>query len=942
MSDIAVQASFNSGEWAPALYARVDIQKYKSGAALLQNFFVDYRGGASSRAGTTYINQAYNSSKPVRLIRFQASFNVGYILEFGDYYIRFYFQGAAVLETGFAVTAASQSSPCELTVTGHNFNQGDWVYITGIGGMTELNNQFFEVVGIIGAQVLLGDLNGNFIDSTLFPAYTSGGLVQRDYTLASPYAAADLALVKFALSTNTMVLTHPAYPPQVLALNSSTNWSISPAVFGSTAFIPTNVTATSSFSNGTTAYYSYGVTSVDLNGQESNLSTPVALSLASDIRATAGTNNITWTAAAGALAYNVYEAGLSLYGVIPASVNYGFIGTLQGTTLIDSNIAPDFSLTPPIAQSPFVGGGIASIVVTSPGAVTSFPTVIIAGSPAATARAVATVQAQSATPNAATGGFHVGDWVQFHFGVRLIVKTINGSFQPTAYQPINYPGSNPGAITSGTTPATLTQTSTSGTGLGCVVNVVWGVGYITVTYPGAGYATAPAITFSTGTATATAILQPSTLTYPAVCGFFQERLILAAPNSEPETFWCSKPGSYFNYDISLPANASDAITATLVSGELNTIKSVVSSTAGMLMLTDKASWLVNGGSSGSAISPASIVANAQSFIGANDVPPIVANYDVLYVQSKGAGIRDLAFNIYFSVFTGTDISILSSHLFFGYEILEWAWAESPFYTVWAIRNDGVMLSLTYLKEQEFIGWAHHTTEGLFTSVASVTEATATIPVVDATYMIVQRVVNGNTVKYIERMSERIYPNIDTMGWCVDSGLAYTGSPQTTFTGAQHLAGLTVTGVADGVVIPSFVMPVSGTFTLGSPATDVIIGLPYTCQLQTLPLDIGDPSIQGKVKKIPYVDVRVNQTLGLSIGPDFSHLQPMKDLIAGNVSSMLTGQNTSQVVSGLYSGDTRTFLGSAYTVPGQYCIQQSQPLPASVLGVFPALVQGDDR
>jgi hypothetical protein len=181
-----------------------------------------------------------------------------------------------------------------------------------------------------------------------------------------------------------------------------------------------------------------------------------------------------------------------------------------------------------------------------------------------------------------------------------------------------------------------------------------------------------------------------------------------------------------------------------------------------------------------------------------------------------------------------------------------------------------------------------------------------------------------------------------MGWCVDCGLSYSGSAQTTFTGAQYLAGQTVTGVADGVVIPPFTMPLSGTFTLGSAATDVIIGLPYSCNLQTLPLDVGDPSIQGKVKKIPYVDVRVNQTLGLEIGPDFSHLQPMKDLIQGNVGSQLTGLNTSQVVSGLYSGDARTFLGSAYTVPGQYCIQQSLPLPASILGVFPALVQGDDR
>lgn len=939
MSSVAVQASFNSGEWAPALYARVDIQKYRSGAAKLQNFFVDYRGGASSRPGSAYINQCYKSATAVRLIRFQASFTVGYVLEFGDFYIRFYFQGKSVLENGFSITGATQANPCVITVTGNNFNVGDWIFISGVGGMTPLDGLFFSILNVSGANVTLEDLNGNQIDSTGFPAYTSGGLAQRDYTITSPYAAADLALVKFAVSTNTMILTHPNYPTQVLTINSATSWTIIPMSTGSTAQIPTGLVAATTTSGG--ANFSYGVTTIDAKGQESNLSAPV--SLVSNIRAVAGSNSVTWNPSQGAVAYNVYEAEVSYFGVIPANAQYGFVGTLRGTQFIDSNIGPNFSLSPPIAQSPFLGSGVASVAVTTPGTYTAVPGVTFGGTPVVSASAFATLTAQSANLGD-TGGsnYHVGDWIQLPNGVRVIVAAVGSGHNVTSLQPITYPGSNVGAITSGSTPSNpLSQVATSGGGSGIYVNVVWGVGYVTVTLPGQGYTSVPAVSFSTGAAAATAILAPPTQTNPSACGFFQERLVLAAPTSRPETFWCSKPGAYFNFDISLPSNPSDSISATLVSGELNTIKSMVSSTAGMLMLTDKAAWVVNGGSPGSAITPSAIVANAQSFIGANDVPPIVANYDVLYVQSKGAGVRDLAFNVYFQVFTGTDISILSSHLFYGFQINEWAWAESPFYTVWAVRNDGQLLSLTYLKEQEFIGWAHHTTQGNYVSVASVTEATSTVPNVDAVYTVAQRTVNSNIVKYVERLAERTYPNIDAMGWCVDAGISYSGAPATTFSGAQHLAGLTVTGVANGVVIPPFVMPLSGTFTLGAAASDVIVGLGFNCDLQTLPLDVGDPSIQGKVKKIPFVDVRVNQTLGLSIGPDFDHLQPMKDLVSGNVSSMLTGQE-SQVVSGLYSGDARTYPGSAYTVPGQYCIRQNQPLPASILGVFPALVQGDDQ
>jgi len=118
MGEIVAQASFNSGEWSPNLYARVDLQKYHSGAALLENFYIDYRGGASTRPGTRYILQAYKSATAVRLIPFQASFSVGYVLEFGDHYIRFYYQGSPIVETAINITAASQANPCVLTIPG--------------------------------------------------------------------------------------------------------------------------------------------------------------------------------------------------------------------------------------------------------------------------------------------------------------------------------------------------------------------------------------------------------------------------------------------------------------------------------------------------------------------------------------------------------------------------------------------------------------------------------------------------------------------------------------------------------------------------------------------------------------------------------------------------------------------------------------------------------
>src|SRR5215472_9527474 len=121
-----IQTSFNAGEWAPALNARVDVQKYHSGAALLRNFFVDYRGGATTRPGSRYILPTRLTSA-TRLIPFQASFTVTYILEFGNGYIRFFNNGAPVLE---ATTTISSISGGTVTDTGHGYANGDWIYIS--------------------------------------------------------------------------------------------------------------------------------------------------------------------------------------------------------------------------------------------------------------------------------------------------------------------------------------------------------------------------------------------------------------------------------------------------------------------------------------------------------------------------------------------------------------------------------------------------------------------------------------------------------------------------------------------------------------------------------------------------------------------------------------------------------------------------------------------
>ncbi len=936
MAQPVIQTAFHAGEWAPPLNARVDLAKYHSAAALMENFFVDYRGGASTRAGTKYILRCMKSSSAVRLITFQASFDVGYVLELGDYYMRVYNDGSPVLETGISITGVTKANPCVVSVT-NSYSVGDWVYISGCSGMTELNNQYYIITAATGSTITLSDLYGTAVNSSAYGTWTSGGTTARVYTLSMPYAATDLNQVKFAQDINKMVFCHPDYVPYVLTLVSAINWTMLPIAFGTSASTPTGVAVTSSLSAGS-VNYAYVVTAVDAYGQESSPSSAAALASKTDLRTVAGTNTVSWTAAEGAVNYNVYKAQLRYGSAVPAGAQMGFIGNCTGLNFIDSNITPDYSITPPISQNPFQGAGVEYVTVGTAGTYTSVPTVTFSAAPTggSTATGSPVLQITAATLSTAGGNFTVGQAIGFPNGVTLIVASVDAYGVITGFEPLTYPGTSKGAISSGSTPTNpVSMTVVPGhEDWVCKVNFTWGVGYVTLVYPGTGYTSTPTLAFSSGAAAATAVLAESSAGNPAVPGYFGQRLFLGCLANSPSEFHMSKVASDYNFDYSNPIRADDAISGRLRSGQLNTIKYVVPMPSGLVVLCDRQAWVLNGGQGSTALSPIDIQANPQAYNGCSDVQPLISNFDILYVQAKGSIVRDLSYNFYTNIFTGVDITALSSHLFYGYTITDWTLCEEPFKIIWAVRDDGQMLSLTFMKEQELIGWAHHTTDGDFKSATSVVEAAAAGKT-DALYVVVERTINGQTVKYVERMVDRIFPDGVVDAWCVDAGLQYSGSAATSFSGAEHLAGATVTGLADGVVIPAFTMPSNGRFTLAAAASKVTVGLAYTAMLKTLALNLGEPTVQGKRKREVAVTIRLSNALGLQIGRTLDTLVDMQDLIVGNLGSV-----SGETVSDLITGDARTIIDPLWDTFGQYYIVQPSPLPASVLGVIPEVIIGD--
>lgn len=89
---------FNSGEHTGQIDARTDVAKYSAGCRHLENFIPRIYGGAERRPGTYYIASAYGTSQIVCKIPFIYSSTVAYTLEFGNKYIRIFYNGS-VIET---------------------------------------------------------------------------------------------------------------------------------------------------------------------------------------------------------------------------------------------------------------------------------------------------------------------------------------------------------------------------------------------------------------------------------------------------------------------------------------------------------------------------------------------------------------------------------------------------------------------------------------------------------------------------------------------------------------------------------------------------------------------------------------------------------------------------------------------------------------------------
>lgn len=922
-----IQPSFAGGEVSPSVAARVDLSKRAVAVERAENFFVRVTGGMESRPGLQFIAPA-KTTGTTRLIPFEFNTEQTYIIEVGDQYMRFYTYGGQILSGG---------SP---------------------------------------------------------------------YEIATPYVAADLFALEFAQSGDVMTIVHPNYAPRELVRITNTNWTLTEISFAPSQAAPTALALTNNYTQ------SGGISGITQANPAVVTSTSHGLATGAEIEIT----GVVGMTQVNGNTYRITAIDANTFR-LEGTDSTGFTAYSSGGTWT-------------------VNGDLLKYKVTANNRDTFEESLSALSS--ATLGITGITQADPAVVTFASAhNLEYGDEIYLESiggmtelnGRRFLVLATPSSttieLMNTSRAPIDSTGYT--AYTSGGTMRTAFVTAVA-TAQAWDNTVTWAAAADADTYnvyraDESGLygfiGRTDALTFTddfieadTGDTAPLAAnpFEEGAGFWPSTTGFFQQRQIYANSDAFPNRFWMTQTGVFYNFATSTPLRDDDAIIATLAARRINEIRHIIP-LSDLVILTTGAEFRVKG-QGDAAFTPSTINIKPQSYYGSTALRPIVAG-DVALYMAPGNFIRELSYEFATDKFTGRDITVLARHLLDYNDIVDWAFAPSPYDLIWLVRDDGTALVLTYQNEQEVYAWTRATTLGDFKSVAVVREGDK-----DIAYFLVQRTINGTVKQFVERLDEREFADLQD-AFCVDAGLTldvpititnmtaadpvvvtapahglsngdivdisdvletssnntrrevasadYTGTgftvanattntfelnlngsgydgsgfaayssggvarkAVTTLSGLSHLEGAEVVAAANGYAETGLVVS-GGSITLSTPASRVHVGLPYTCQMITLPISTYGSSntVDKRTMNINRLTVQVERTMGMWTGPSTDLMREAKFGLPSAYGQPLP----------MVTEDVNVTLKGDWSKEKRVVIEQRSPLPMTILSITPDVAVG---
>lgn len=923
-----LKGSFAGGEISPSLAARTDLTKFQTGLALARNFFVLAHGGVSNRAGTRIVGEIKDSSKRARLLPFQFNNDQTYILEMSDEVMRVVKEGGHVLEATKAISAITQANPCVVTAVGHGYSSGDEVYLSGIGGMTQLNGRNVIATVLSVDTFSIADRNGTNINSSAYTAYTAGGTAARFYQIATAYDYADLPTLKFVQSADVMTLTHPSYQPRDLSRTGDAAWTLSTVSFVPGITQPTGVTVTPTSAGGVT--YRYRVTAVDADSGEESLAglntTTRSISAATQANPCAitttvnhgySTGDTVWIdGVVGMTQLNKREFVITVTGVATFTLN-DVDASAYTAWSSGGSVNRTFGIT--TAAATLTSSAFIDVAWTAVSGASSYNVYREKnGVYGFIGRAVGTsFRDDNITPDTSDGPpefalpfFGTGNYpgcVTYHEERKAYGRTDNARqnirlSRTGAYN--NFSVSTPTKDDDAINVALVARQVHE-------IRHMISLGNLLVMTSGGEWLAKPGGS-SDAITPGSLVIKPqsyrgSSDVPPIVVGnvalYVQDRGQIVR-----DLGYKYDVDSYTGDDLTLLSRhlfeGRTVVEWAYAQAPYSVVWCVMSDGAllSLTYLREHEVWAWCRHDTDGEFESVATTAEGDEDAVYVIVKRTIGGQTRRFIERMASR---LVLDVQDSYFVDSGLSL-----------------DSPF-TITGITSANPPVVTT--------SSAHGFTTGDVVDIADTLAANADYPA-DSDDRTVDHDTAGQrysiTVLSPTTFSLQDYintsTNINGSAWTAWLSGGEVRKAVTTLTGLWHLEGKTVSILANGDVLPQQTVT-NGSVTLVRAASRVHVGLPYYSDVQTLPLDVagGNGTMQGRKKVIPYVSVRMERTRGLSGGPRESALKEMK--------VTLTAYNAP---AGLVTDDYRLSIPGDWTTQGQLFFRQSNPLPATILGLIP--------
>lgn len=920
--------SFNAGEVSPLVEGRTDLDRYPASNRKMLNYVAAPQGPGISRSGTQFVNRIYKNDEEATLIPFVFDDDTDfYMLEFSNLRMRIF------TEDGLLTLA-----PVACTFTSINLKKFDSVALGASVGDEVSFSTFPESYNVNGVVAKITNVAGTVytVDTQLTGADLTSGLVAKVYHIDSPYTSEKAAIVKDNQSLDVLYLTCSGVAPYKLSRTDTYSWAFEVVDFVDGPYLPENEGGTT-LSPTTTGKHTPDMTT-------NVLPNPWVASGSSEVagyeyyKAFDTTSNNTWWSS------NVDQTGtLQIYFPTTAYVCDGYsihIPTEQASASYTSkDYGPsDFS---------FEGSNDGAAWVT----LDKQNDYVLYDSHKSVFFPLKNTTA----------------YKYYRLDIRSCVR--NGTIKPRVKA----------LMLRSTASTSITINASAVTGINNDVGfLATDVGRLLRIRGHDGSWRALKITGHNSSTQVVATLlgepfedlQPvsrwrlghwsDTTGYPNYSYFYQDRLWLFGSDAYPDLAAASVSGRYENMAPSSDTGVvldTSAISVRLNSRKLARIRWAAGGKDGLLLGAGSQEFLIRttDATTGGSITPNNIKADDSGSRGSSGAFPVEIDQQVLFVQRGGRTIREAAYNYEADGYKTPSMSTLSSHLGAS-PFVSIVYAAEPYSIVWVLREDGRLVGLTYNRDENVIGWHRHEfpdSHGIVDGIEVVIdegfiECIAVLPssdkLQDVLWMVVRRTVDGQTVRYVEKLMKfwDFNMTLDDAHY-VDCALRYVGEPTNVVYGLRHLEGKTnIYGLVDGNPAGPFtVAGASISLPEGIEGSNIIMGIGFDGEGETSRLENGalDGTAQGKNKRIHGLSVLVWASFGGEVGTWNEDTGEVEYTPLQYPVSVLEEIETVYLFDGILGPEVMS-PGYEKTGSVSWRRRKDQPLPFNIVAFMPQMLTQD--